>query len=343
MAKRTTSFDVAKAAGVSRSVVSAVLNGTAGIGVSAETREKVLKAIRELDYHVDAGARAMKTGVSRCIAAFGDMTNTLFLQVLEGLQKACSDRGYHVLISGKSGRESDRFELLDLYRQRRIDGIISLDPTHYESREWLDAVRQAKVPYISIEGYANVDEASSILVDYRQSILDALNEIGKSNDKTPIYLEAYLEQPGSNWAELARRTAYVWWCESKGLEPIIRELPAYDEAWMLRFLRELREEGGNMGWPPLLVNWSVSAAVLYQAAWKLGIVVGKELKVMAGDNTNRSNALMAPPLSCVEIPYALMGEEAMLRLIDMLEQSAQLVKREKIWLKASITPGESMP
>lgn len=358
--KRTTSFDVAKAAGVSRSVVSAVLNGTAGIGVSAETRDKVLRAIRELDYHVDAGARAMKTGVSRCVAAYGDMTNALFLQVLEGLQRACSDRGYHVLISGKSGNESDRFELLDLYRQRRIDGIISLDRTHYESREWLDAVRQAKVPYISIEGYANVDEATSILVDYRQSILDALDEMSKSNELTPIYLEAYLEQPGSNWAEQARRAAYVQWCENRGLEPIIRELPAYDEAWMLRFLRELRDgehsgvERGVQGvrgrdvaggeeWPPLLVNWSVSAAVMYQAAWKLGIVIGKELKLMAGDNTNRSNALMAPPLSCVEIPYVRMGEEAMRRLIDELEEPSRLAKPENLWLTASITPGGSMP
>jgi LacI family transcriptional regulator len=341
MAKRTTSFDVAKAAGVSRSVVSAVINGTAGIGVGPETREKVLKAIKELDYHVDAGARAMKTGVSRCVAAFGDMKNPLFLQVLEGMQRACAERGYHVLISGKGGDERDRFELLDLYRQRRLDGIISLDAISFESREWLDAVRKAKVPYISIEGYAGTAEASSILVDYRESILDVLDHIGAISSLAPVYLDAYLEKPGSNWAERARRSAYERWCLDRGLAPVVHELQAYNEAWMLRFLEELRgRENGKL--PPILINWSVSASILYRAAWKLGIAVGKELSVMAGDNTNRSNAFMAPPLGCVEIPYAEMGEEAVRRLILSLEEPSQAMRPEKLWLKATVVPGESM-
>ena len=335
--KRTTSFDVARAAGVSRSVVSAVINGTPGIGVSQETREKVLKAIKDLNYQVDAQARAMKTGLSRCIAAFGNMKNPLFLQVLEGMQKACAERGYNVLISGHSSTDEERHALLDLYRQRRIDGIVSLDETLYEDRKWLDAVNQSKVPYVSVEGYAGMGGVTSVLTDYRRSILEALDHMGGSEQRYPIYLESYLGTPSKNWAERDRIDAYRSWCIGKGVTPIIHQLQAHDEEWIFRFLQEASSSGERL--PPMLINWSVSAVWFYKAAWKLGLRIGQELEMMAGDNTNRSNAYMAPPLSSVEIPYASMGEEATRLIFEQLDNKGYIPVKQ--WLQASIVPGDS--
>lgn len=83
---------------MSRSVVSAVLNDTPGIGVGADTREAVLEAIRELNYHVDAGARSMKTGRSMTLAAYGDTRHPLFIRLLEGMQRECELGGYHILL-----------------------------------------------------------------------------------------------------------------------------------------------------------------------------------------------------------------------------------------------------
>ncbi|MDI2126417.1 LacI family DNA-binding transcriptional regulator [Yinghuangia seranimata] len=63
-AKPPTSADVARAAGVSRSTVSYVLNSPPGARVSAETRERVLKAVRELGYAPSAPARSLRSGNS---------------------------------------------------------------------------------------------------------------------------------------------------------------------------------------------------------------------------------------------------------------------------------------
>jgi DNA-binding LacI/PurR family transcriptional regulator len=64
LAKRVTSADVARLAGVSRTTVSFVLNGRPGLSIPEDTRNRVLDAARRLDYRPRASARALAAGRS---------------------------------------------------------------------------------------------------------------------------------------------------------------------------------------------------------------------------------------------------------------------------------------
>ncbi|OKP89679.1 LacI family DNA-binding transcriptional regulator [Paenibacillus sp. P32E] len=342
--KRVTSYDVAKLAGVSRSVVSAVLNDTPGIGVSAETRENVLAAIRELNYHVDAQARSMKTGRSMSLAAFGDTRHPLFMRLLEGMQQECETHGYHILLCSPGHRPDGeaRDELVDLYRQRKIDGIVTLDDTSYHDEEWAAKVSEAGVPYVSVEGYAEAEGVCSVLADYKGSVelaLEYLLRPGTPQLLAPVYAEVYHNGVRS-WAERTRREAYTSWCGERGMSPFWFRLPELKgrvdwEEWLLK----LSEIGKPM--PPLLVNWSSGIPDLYRAASKLGLHIGEELRVMAADNTIQGHRLSLPALSCVEIPYVGMGQEAVRRVLKLIEAGAAPEKAGKIWLPAVLRAGES--
>nr|WP_030253265.1 LacI family DNA-binding transcriptional regulator [Streptacidiphilus jeojiense] len=63
-AKRSTSQDVARAAGVSRTTVSFVLNDKPGLSIPEETRSRILDAAQRLDYRPLASARALAAGRS---------------------------------------------------------------------------------------------------------------------------------------------------------------------------------------------------------------------------------------------------------------------------------------
>lgn len=63
-AKRVTSVDVARVAGVSRATVSYVLNNKPGQTIPDDTRRRVLEAARQLDYHPHASARSLAVGRS---------------------------------------------------------------------------------------------------------------------------------------------------------------------------------------------------------------------------------------------------------------------------------------
>ncbi|QUL53133.1 LacI family DNA-binding transcriptional regulator [Paenibacillus tritici] len=367
--KRVTSFDVAKRAGVSRSVVSAVLNNTPGIGVGADTREAVLEAIRELNYHVDAGARSMKTGRSMTLAAYGDTRHPLFTRLLEGMQRECEQSGYHILLCSPrhKGNAEGRAELLELYHRRKIDGIVTLDHTSYQDEEWASRINSAGIPYVSVEGYAEVPGVYSVLADYSGSVETALNYLmreGTPQHLGPVYAEVYHELEEDNWAERNRREAYTGWCSAHGFEPLVIRLEEHGDGWT-ECLQRLAPDGGQglardsrqglvrdsrqklvrdshrelerdsrqelerdtrQPYAPLLVNWSSAIPDLYRAAHKLGLRIGEDLRLMAADNTIQGHRLSLPSLSCVEIPYVSMGEEAVRCLHTQMNGGSERVQ-----------------
>ncbi|GGA31860.1 LacI family transcriptional regulator [Paenibacillus physcomitrellae] len=309
-------MDVARLAGVSRSVVSAVINGTQGIGVSRTKREAVLKAMRELNYHVDASARAMKTGRSYCVAVFGDTSNALFLQLLEGLQQASLRHGYHVLLVGQGSGSTSRDELISLYFQRRVDGIITLDPLGYADEAWASSIREHQIPFVSVEGYAGVEDIYSVMADYYGSVRAAM-EFMESRGKAGVtYLQMEDGHCPENWAERARREAYADFCAERGwtyrVERVQRQEPAQIQAVL--------EYDRAAGVPTVyLSNWTDAALEIYRAAARLDLKIGHDIAVMSSDNTYRVSSRLVPPLTVMAVPYQEMGEKAVELLLEQIE------------------------
>jgi DNA-binding LacI/PurR family transcriptional regulator len=71
MSRRVTSFDVAEAAGVSRTTVSFVLNDVSNQSIPEKTRLAVLEAAKKLGYTPSAAARALRAGSSRLVLVLG--------------------------------------------------------------------------------------------------------------------------------------------------------------------------------------------------------------------------------------------------------------------------------
>jgi LacI family transcriptional regulator len=94
--KKYTIRDVAKTAGVSHMTVSRVLNDDSLVRES--TREKVLKAIADLDYEPDARARAFATQKSQLIGlVVSDISNPFYAEISRGIEDKAFEHGYSVI------------------------------------------------------------------------------------------------------------------------------------------------------------------------------------------------------------------------------------------------------
>jgi DNA-binding LacI/PurR family transcriptional regulator len=89
--------EVASRAGVSTATVSRVLNNTHYI--SDETRQRVLKAVGELNYYKNVHAKRLSTGQSDLFGlVISEIANPFFSEIIRGFQGAAWDRGYEVLL-----------------------------------------------------------------------------------------------------------------------------------------------------------------------------------------------------------------------------------------------------
>jgi len=112
---------VARAAGVSSSTVSRIINGTAN--VSAAKRENVLRIMSQLNYQPNVLARGLARGRTMGIGVLTqDISSPFYGSTLRGIESALLGSGYHpIFISGHW-----HLEAIDFLLSRRVDGIIVL-------------------------------------------------------------------------------------------------------------------------------------------------------------------------------------------------------------------------
>jgi len=120
--------DVARLAGVSHQTVSRVINGSDQ--VRPQTRDRVLAAMRKLDYRPSAVARALVTGRSRTLGVV-TFNTTLFgpASTLVGVERAAALAGYGVsIVSLESlGREAVT-AAIERLRMQGVDGVVVIAP-----------------------------------------------------------------------------------------------------------------------------------------------------------------------------------------------------------------------
>lgn len=148
MPKGITIRDVAKAAGVSQGTVSRVINGFC---VSPELKERVMRAIVELNYQPNAIARSMRTLSTRTVGlVITDIANPVLATIAKSVEEVLHPLGY-TLIVGNTARHPEReAALLKTLAQRRVDGLLVTVEDEYNP-SLINALSHLTVPVVLID------------------------------------------------------------------------------------------------------------------------------------------------------------------------------------------------
>lgn len=154
--------DIAEDLGVSVVTVSKVLRNHSDI--SEQTRERVLKRMKELDYRPNLAARSLITGRTYTVGlVVPDLVHAFFAKVAKGLSSALRKRGYSLLISSSEEDPSLEKEEVEHLLARRVDAIV------IASTQWgvgsFRKMEQQKVPYVLIDRRFPGLDASFVGVD----------------------------------------------------------------------------------------------------------------------------------------------------------------------------------
>ncbi|MEW1605300.1 LacI family DNA-binding transcriptional regulator [Streptomyces sp. NPDC093808] len=156
--------EVAQHAGVSASTVSYVLSGKRSI--SATTRQRVERSIRELGYHPNAGARALASSRSNIIALMVPLRTDMYVPVMMEIAIAVATtartHGYDVLLlTGEEGPDAVR----RVAGSGLADGMILMDVELDDER--LPLLRESAQPAVLIGLPADTTGLTCVDLDFR--------------------------------------------------------------------------------------------------------------------------------------------------------------------------------
>lgn len=115
--------DVARLAGVSTTTVSHVINKTRF--VAETTQEKVLDAVKQLNYAPSAVARSLKCNTTRTIGMLvTQSTNLFFSEVIDGVESYCYRQGYTLILCNTGGIYEKQRDYIRMLAEKRVDGML---------------------------------------------------------------------------------------------------------------------------------------------------------------------------------------------------------------------------
>jgi DNA-binding LacI/PurR family transcriptional regulator len=306
---RPTIHDVAKRAGVSKSLVSLAMRGSPK--VSEASRDAIMKAAGELGYRPNAAARSLADRRSRTVGVLVlDLHNPVFADILDGIQSEVRGRGYStMLVTGDADPGREQAEL-DKLLEFQVEGLILVSHrlTPAALRRFASEVPTVVVTRDDIHG-PRIDTISND--DVSGAALAVEHLIGLGHERI-----AHLSG-GDNPASHHREQGYRAAMTSAGLSRCIRVLGGglTDATGYGAALDALASRTPPTG---LFVANDIAALGAIAAVQETGGSVPRDVSVVGYDGI-ALGALRSISLTTVAQPLARMGTLAAQRLFERID------------------------
>lgn len=301
--------DVSRAAGVSSATVSRVLTGSAE--VDPATRQRVLDAVRQLDYRPNLVARGLRRQVSQVLAlVVTDIENPFYTAVCRGVEDAARLKGYSVILCNADRDIDKEREYLRVVADQNASGVV-ISPASAQHTD-IGVLVARGIPVVAVD-MPLVQAAGSVLVDNRAAAAMATRHLLAGGARRI----ACITGPSDNATASDRLEGYVRALREGG-HPVDPQLAIYSD---------YRESGGyeatnrlmDLADRPdaLLVTNNRMIVGTLRALQSRGISIPDDVNVVSFDELPWALELH-PQLSMVRQPGYLIGQKAAELLIERL-------------------------
>lgn len=300
--------DVAKAAGVSKSLVSLVMRGAPN--VSDARRAAVLEAAADLGYRPNAAARSLVQRRTNVIGVMvSDLHNPFFAEVVDGMESAAGPAGLRILMNNGLRQPDREHASIEALLEMRSDALILAAPK-LSAAEVAKAARS--VPVVMIATSADGESIDTVAADDSigaRLVVHHLHDLGHIDI-------AHIDGHGGP-GEQSRRVGYEAAMIELGLGDHIQVATGgHTEADGHRAAAELLDGARR---PTAIFAFNDLAAIgAMSAIEERGLTIPGDISLVGYDNT-RLSGLGHIALTTIDQPRFEMGRRAVTMAIERIE------------------------
>lgn len=329
--------DVAEYAGVSTATVSRVL--TEKKHVSATTRQRVLSAVHELNYHPNRTARRLRSQSSDVLGLIvSDIQNPYFTSVARGVEDAAYAQEMNVLLCNTDEDVEKEKIYLRIMRAEHAAGLI-ISAAHIQRNiDVFHEIRRAGIAIVLLDRHVEGFDCDAVIVDNLQSTENAINHLLDLGHQRIAMVSG-----GMHLSSARDRL--------RGFEKALNDRGITPRKEMIRIGNFKRESGYQLTNellqlpnPPDAIFAANNLMLLgvISALQDAGVNIPEEVAIIGFDDAPWASEL-TPPITVVSQPTYQLGKEAFRLLYRRIQQptspvvisqlSAQLVIRESCGIK----------
>lgn len=323
---RATIKDVAKAAGVSPSTVSLIINEKP-VSISKDTREKVMRAVNELHYRPNQLAVGLVTNTTNTIGLIlPDSNNPFFAALSNQIEIRLRHENLNVIIGNTGGDPKITRQYLRIFSDRCVDGIVLAQMDFEDGEETAkcqELLKSIDIPVVYVDRVT--DDRNHFSVEVEQTQIGYLG--------TRHLLELGHRQIGCASGSIrlnvnaGRYRGYCMAFEEYGLEVNPD----------LLFCDSMSIECGRKALPCLL-GQNVTAIFafndmiaygIYQECRSYDLSIPHDLSIVGVDDIALSD-IIYPPLTTVAQPMAEIAEHAVSGMLHLLKNQRERQETAKL-------------
>ncbi|WP_289661133.1 LacI family DNA-binding transcriptional regulator [Flavobacterium panacagri] len=312
--KRITIKDIAKAADVSVTTVSFVLNKKGeSKGISGEVIEKVFKVSEEMKFKPNMIASSLRTGKTRSIGLIvEDISNPFFSDLARIIEKQAAELNYRVFYCSTEGDDKRAEDLVQSLLQANVDGFI-VTPTE-KMREVIEYLIKLKCPVVLADSYFEDQEVCHVVLDNEEGAQTAVEYLLEKGFTKIAFV--------TNYSQLIQMSL-----RKQGYSKTLQIAGLYDESRILDMDYHLSEAKRIETISKFLMHKPEIDAVLFGANYlllaglqsfrNLGLKIPMDKAVISFDDHD-SFRLHSPPITVLAQPIEEIGKMAVGLLMEQM-------------------------
>lgn len=331
--KKTSLNDIAERLGVSKTLVSLVLNGRGKEHrISEEVCRKVIELAKELNYQPNQIAKGLRTGKTNTIGLIiADIANPFFGKLGREIENEASKHGYRVMFCSSDEKAEKSKQQIGMLMQGQVDGFIISPPTGSEAQ--IQELQKRKVPYVLVDRYFPQIESSYIVVDNFQASYDATMHLAKQGYRRIACLSTQ-----SNLINMNQRLeGYKSALADSGLEVLEERIKTvsftHEKNDILLAIKQLLQEEKERA-DAILFTTSKIGIMGLECIHSLGVKIPDDVAVVSFDDPD-AYRISNPTITAIAQPLTEIGSQSVKVLMELMDPSKEKSKPQKITLKTN--------